>query len=101
MGKKGKVFNKKGSFSANEKDPPIGQPIEIPAEHPIAPTELAPKKRPPVPNIKPRDTQCHELNNVRVRVLKPDPVFIRDITDRLSRLDRAVQKLNTNVKPED
>jgi hypothetical protein len=99
--KKSKVFSRQGSFSANEKDPPIGEPIEILAQHFIEQPEPAAQTRPPVSLVNAADTDCHELNNIRVRVLKPDMAFIRDITERLNRLNSAVNKLNTNIKPED
>lgn len=99
--KKRKVFNRKGSFSANENDPPIGPPLEILPEPRTVEPEPQPQTFLPVPKVAAVDTDCHELDNLRVRVLKPDRVFIRDITERLTRLDRAVRKLNANVDTED
>ncbi len=78
-----KVFNRKGNFLARDVDPPIGEPIAATVREP------SPE---PVPVVK--DTSCYEGGNIRVRVLKPDAAFIRDISKRLARLDVGVRKLN-------
>jgi hypothetical protein len=101
VGKKRKVFNRKGSFSANEKDPPIGQPLEVLTEPVTDEPEPALQTQPAIPAVSALDTDFYNLNNVRVRVLKPDPVFIRDITERFRQLDSAVEKLNANINTKD
>jgi hypothetical protein len=78
-----KVFSRKGSFLARDVDPPIGEPIAATVREPS-----------PEPVLDVKDTSCYEGGNIRVRVLKPDAAFIRDISKRLARLDVGVRKLN-------
>jgi hypothetical protein len=101
VGKKRKVFSRKGRFSANEKDPPIGQPVKVLTEHFMDEPEPALQTQPAMPTVSALNTDSYNLNNVRVRVLKPDPAFIRDITERLRQLDSAVDKLNANIDTKD
>lgn len=78
-----KVFSRKGNFLARDVDPPIGD-IQV---------EMAEQTN-PEPVFEAKDTNCYEGGNIRVRVLKPDAAFIRDISKRLARLDEGVDQLN-------
>jgi len=84
-----KVFSRKGSFLARDVDPPLGE-IERPGPKSSKATDV-PREL---------DTRCVEINNVRVRVLKPDPLFITDISKRLALLDTHVKSLNSENYPE-
>ena len=84
-----KVFSRKGNFLARDVDPPLG-----------AVDQSAPKV-PAVEEItREVDTRCVEINNVRVRVLKPDSLFIKDISKRLARFDSHVKRLTSENHPE-
>ena len=78
-----KVFSRKGKFLARDVDPPIGDFVATPVSKPS-----------PKPIVVEPDTSFYEGCNVRVRVLKPDAEFLRDVTQRLARLDISVRQLN-------
>jgi len=82
-----KVFSRKGNFLARDVDPPIGDFADSPVSEPLSQPCVA------EPSAEP-DTSFYEACNVRVRVLKPDAVFIREVAQRLARLDNSVRKLN-------
>lgn len=84
-----KVFSRKGRFLARDVDPPIGEPIAATVREP---------SREPVLDV--NDTSCYEGGNIRVRVLKPDAAFIRDISKRLAQLDVGVRKLDEKNQTE-
>ena len=84
-----KVFSRKGSFLAHDVDPPLGE-MELPGPKSSMATDV-PREL---------DTRCVEINNVRVRVLKPDPLFIKDISKRLALLDTHVKSLYSENYPE-
>lgn len=78
-----KVFSRKGRYLARDVDPPIGEPIAATVRQPSA-----------LPVLAVQDTSFYEGGSIRVRVLKPDAAFIRDISERLVQLDDSVRKLN-------
>lgn len=78
-----KVFSRKGNFLARDVDPPIGDFVATPVSKPGPP-----------PLVVEPDTSFYEGCNVRVRVLKPDAEFLREVTQRLARLDISVRQLN-------
>jgi hypothetical protein len=84
-----KVFSRKGNFLARDVDPPLGDITRSAQKSPVA-TDVS----------RDVETRCVEINNVRVRVLKPDSLFINDISKRLARFDSHVKKLTSENHPE-
>ena len=84
-----KVFSHKGNFLARDVDPPLGDITRSAQKSPVA-TDVS----------RDVETRCVEINNVRVRVLKPDSHFIKDISERLALLDTKVKRLSSENYPE-
>jgi hypothetical protein len=82
------VFSRKGKFRARDVDPPLGD----------MPQSVSRVKE--IPAVTEQETDSIQVNNLRVRVLKPDADFLRRISKRLAKLDADVQLLNTKSSTE-
>jgi hypothetical protein len=97
MSKKPQVFNRKGKFEARNqisgasRESPVA-PRNLPAQIPDG-AEASSSKEPVKHSDEHIDTESYVLRSCRLKVLKPDPHYLENISARLATLEKKIQHL--------